>query len=142
MSNPFATHVKPHAVNEPSGSSPEPGFTSTGDPKRLKNLIQTTANPNRPKNIEVMTPELGENVVVHVEVPPSKHLIECNSPAPFPLDMKMNEGKTPQTVLKLKQQASHSPDGVEDTLRVHKSHQVHCHTDLVIKNGGGQGKKS
>ena len=104
------------SVGDADNTTPKVG----GGPNQLlqhdsSQVIHTTANPNRLK-IEVMTPNLGENVVINVDVPDGK--LESNSPAPFPLDNRNdNLQATPR---------EQSPRGENTSLRIqrHPKHSI------------------
>ena len=113
------------SVGDADNTTPKVG----GGPNQLlqhdsSQVIHTTANPNRLK-IEVMTPNLGENVVINVDVPDGK--LESNSPAPFPLDNRNdNLQATPR---------EQSPRGENTSLRIQKAPKTLYHTAEANKNG-------
>ena len=76
-----------------------------------------------------MTPNLGENVVVNVDVLDGK--LESNSPAPFPLDNRNDSLQaTPR---------EQSPGGENTNLRMQKVPKTLYHTEEANKNGVAQG---
>ena len=74
MKNPFAmaNDDRPtEEVRNPNNETPGPAYTSATELRQqtTEEMLSTTKNPKNGHNFDMLTPELGENVVVNVPVP-------------------------------------------------------------------------
>lgn len=130
MNNPFAivNDDKPNEeVHNPDSETPEPAYTSATELRQqtTEEMVHTTKDPKNGLRLDMMTPELGENVVINVQVPE-----ESNQFTPpivsFPI-------KSHQVSSLTKEQVQSPIVDHEDMLRMQKMDKVHCHTDGISK---------